>query len=133
MLVLTVAPEHEQSAASHAITLRRPLRILERGTDRWSGPDRYSTATDIATNAVDSGWLSDRTVGVAAKLPDALTGGAMVGCDGGPLVITDGANLTSVTGSWLSANKSKVSSCYVFGGEKSMTPRVRSQIEAKLK
>lgn len=34
--VITVAPDREQSAMSHAITLHRPLRILPEGTDRYS-------------------------------------------------------------------------------------------------
>jgi 5'-nucleotidase len=34
--VCIVAPDTEQSAASHAISLHRPLRIQELGTRRWS-------------------------------------------------------------------------------------------------
>jgi 5'-nucleotidase len=34
--VITVAPDREQSAMSHAITLHRPLRILPEGDDRYS-------------------------------------------------------------------------------------------------
>ena len=98
---------------------------------RWS--DRIATRLPPRSRARRSAkMLEAGCVGVAAKLPDALTGGSMVGCEGGPLVITDG-NLTSSTGSWLSANKDRSASAIVFGGEKSMTPRVKSQIEAKLK
>ena len=34
--VFVVAPDREQSAASHAISLHRPLRIVELGPRRWS-------------------------------------------------------------------------------------------------
>lgn len=34
--VVVVAPETEQSAASHAITLARPLRLRSDGVDRWA-------------------------------------------------------------------------------------------------
>jgi hypothetical protein len=103
------------------------------GAARWSGRDRYATATTIATNAISSGMLDAHATGVAAKLPDALAGGAMVGCEGSPLVITNGESLTSVTGSWISTHKGDVDMCYVFGGEKSMTPKVKSQIEERLR
>ena len=33
--VVIVAPDREQSAASHALTLNRPLRLQEIGPDRW--------------------------------------------------------------------------------------------------
>ncbi len=50
----------------------------------------------------------------------------------GPLLITQGDTLTSSTGSWLSSNKNEIAKCYVFGGEKSVTPAVKSAIEARL-
>jgi putative cell wall-binding protein len=103
------------------------------GATRWSGRDRYATATSIATNALNSSMLTAEYPGVAAKLPDALAGGAMVGRRGSPLVITEGEALTSVTGSWLSANKGAIDECYVLGGDKSLTPAAKSQIEARLR
>jgi putative cell wall-binding protein/5-hydroxyisourate hydrolase-like protein (transthyretin family) len=103
------------------------------GAVRWSDKDRYSTATKVASNAIAANYLDATVVGVAAKLPDALTGGSMVGSMGGPLVITNGESLTAVTGNWLSSNKSDIAECFVFGGEKSMTPTVKNQIEDKLK
>ena len=33
--VLIVAPDREQSAASHALTLNRPLRLLQIQPDEW--------------------------------------------------------------------------------------------------
>ncbi len=54
--LITVAPDREQSAASHALTLRRPLRILP------EGPDRYSvdgTPTDCVVAAFN-GLLDER-------------------------------------------------------------------------
>ena len=102
------------------------------GATRWSDRDRYSTATTIADKAIAAGMLDATYVGVAAKLPDALTGGSMVGVKGGPLVITNGSSLTPVTGNWLSANKADIGKCFVFGGEKSVTPTVKNQIDARL-
>jgi putative cell wall-binding protein len=100
--------------------------------ERWWGANRYTTAIDIADHAIASSWLSDWTVGVAAKLPDALTGGSMVGRRGGVLLVTSGTSLTPETGTWLSTHKASVSACYVFGGPASVTPTVMAQIEARL-
>src|SRR5215212_3015612 len=33
--IIIVAPDREQSAASHALTLNRPLRLLQIETDEW--------------------------------------------------------------------------------------------------
>lgn len=98
------------------------------GATRWAGSTRYSTATTIADNAIDMGWLSATSVGVAAKLPDALTGGTFLGSRGGVLVLTDGASLSDEAGSWLSSNKSFIEECFLLGGEKSLTKPVAAEI-----
>ena len=100
--------------------------------ERWAGSDRYRTAQAIADRATGYGMLSDDLVGVAARLPDALAGGAMVGQTRGVLLVSDGEDLTPSTGNWLGAHKTSVEKCYVIGGEKSVTPRVKSAINAKL-
>jgi hypothetical protein len=102
------------------------------GAERWFGSDRYRTATTIANNAIADTYLSDAVVGVAAKLPDALTGGSMVGYHGGVLLITQGDRLTPATGSWLGAHAGSIDHCYVFGGTKSLTPAVLTAIDNKL-
>ncbi len=103
------------------------------GAERWYGSSRYSTATRIAENAVTEGWLDPVYAGVAAKLPDALTGGAMVGSMRGALLVTDGRSLTNVTGAWLDAHGDTIDTCYVFGGYKSVEPQVLGQIEDRLR
>lgn len=103
------------------------------GAERWSGLSRYSTAIAIADKAIAKGWLSDETVGIAAVLPDALTGGSMVGREGGVLLLTRGDQLTVETGNWLTRHKANIKTSYVFGGPKSMTETVRTAIANKLK
>lgn len=103
------------------------------GAERWSGLSRYSTALTIADKSIARGWLSDETVGIAAVLPDALTGGSMVGREGGVLLLTRGDKLTIETGDWLTRHKANVKTSYVFGGPKSMTETVRTAIANKLK
>lgn len=106
---------------------------FELGADRWAGTTRYTTAIAIADNAVDEGWLSRENVGIAAKLPDALTGGAGVGLKGGVLVLTDGAKLTPATATWLTTYKDEIVDCEVFGGAKSVLPIVHTKISEALK
>ena len=57
-------------------------------TERWWGADRYETAVEIASMATTQTLLGTNRVGVAAKLPDALTGGAATGMMNGTLVLT---------------------------------------------
>jgi putative cell wall-binding protein len=102
------------------------------GAERWYGPNRYSTAVAIATNAIAEGWLADEVVGVAAKLPDALTGGSMVGAQGGVMLVTRSDLLSTETGNFIAAHKATISSCYVFGGTASVWPTTFNQIAAKL-
>lgn len=109
-------------------TVRKQL-----GATRWDGATRYDTATRIADSARAQGWLDREVVGIAAKLPDALTGGSTVGLDGGVLLITDGSKLSSATKTWLLTNKAYVSDCRVFGGTKSVAPAVKTEIENALK
>ena len=100
--------------------------------ERWSGPDRYSTAVAIAQEAVP-GWVANDGVVVVSKLPDALSGGAAIGQDRGLLLITQGDKLTSVTGNYLAANKMNIDKCYVLGGTASVSDSVKTAIHNKLK
>ncbi len=107
--------------------------ITGKNPEQWYGNDRYSTAAVIAGKAVDTKhWLSADAVGVAAKLPDALTGGSMVGKKNGVLLVTDGSKLSAAPKSWITSKRSKIYECFVFGGTKSVTPAVKSQIDSAL-
>jgi putative cell wall-binding protein len=103
------------------------------GDERWYGKDRYYTATVIASKAVSRGYLTPGSVGVAAKLPDALTGGSMVGSRGGVLLITQSNMLTGTTRSWISSHAKWIDSSYVFGGTRSVYPGVQNTIDSLLK
>ncbi|MDP2181602.1 MAG: cell wall-binding repeat-containing protein [Actinomycetota bacterium] len=146
--ILLVSATEVPSATSSAIaTLKPTTKIVGGGPNtvsetvraklgavRWSDANRYSTATTIAKKAIDEKhWLSASVVGVAAKLPDALTGGSMVGRSGGVLLLTDTAKLSSDTATFLKARKGSVTTCYVLGGEKSVLPSVRTAINNVLK
>lgn len=104
-------------------------------TYRWWGADRYKTARDIADNAVSKGLLSNTRVGVAAAMPDALTGGSAIGYGGsgagfigGPLLLTQSERLPWATESYLITHKASIGSCLLFGGPASITPQVEQDI-----
>ncbi len=102
------------------------------GAERWYDGNRYTTALRIVGGAIDEEWLFADTVGIAAKLPDALTGGSVVGRMGGVLLVTNGTSLTGEVGTWLTTHKTAVHSCYVFGGPNSLTATVKAAIAGKL-
>jgi|GEM_PF-5022981 len=122
----TLAPD-TRIVGGGPMTVSESVRA-QLGAERWWGHTRYDTAIDIADNAVARGWLSREAVGVAAVIPDALTGGAFMGRKGGVLVITDGTTLTPVTGDWFTTHKTEIEECYVLGGPNSVSPGVMAAI-----
>lgn len=114
----------DKSAVSDGVAAR-----LAAG-NRMSASGFYPTIAAIATTAVDHGWLSPDQVGVTAKLPDALTGGAFLGAKGGPLLVTSTTSLQPDAEAWLSAHKPEVSGAWIFGGTGSVSPATESQLDA---
>ena len=76
--IIVVAPELEQSASSHAITLDKPLRMNEYGTDRFGVT---GTPTDCVLLAVQ---------GIMDRQPDLLVSGINKGPNMGEDVIYSG-------------------------------------------
>jgi hypothetical protein len=56
-----------------------------------------------------------------------------VGAKGGVLLLSDGATLTPVTGSWLTSYKAQVKAVWVFGGPLSISEGVMTQIRNAIK
>ncbi len=99
--------------------------------DRWSGGNRYATAAKIADNALIEMALGDYSFGLAAKLPDGLSGGATIGgYFGGPLLLTKTdsipAETLAVINNWHPKN------IYLFGGPNSIAESVRMQALATI-
>ncbi|NUR29433.1 MAG: hypothetical protein HOV83_26900 [Catenulispora sp.] len=59
-----------------------------------AGPDRFATAAAVAQTFF-TGGAAPHTVGLATgyNWPDALAGGALLGADGGPLLLADNATI----------------------------------------
>jgi 5'-nucleotidase len=71
--VVVVAPDREQSACSHALTLHRPLRIDEMGERRYSVDGTPTDCVNLAINAI----LKERP----ALLVSGINRGANLGDD----------------------------------------------------
>jgi putative cell wall-binding protein len=145
--ILLVTATNVPAATANAVTTLAPTTkivgggpltvsnavVTQLGATRWSGQSRYDTAIAIADGAVSKDWLTRSYVGLAAKLPDALTGGSLMGRRDGVLLLTDGANLSAPTKTWLTSHKMSVSEVCVFGGPLSISDAVKTQVGNALK
>ncbi len=87
--VVVVAPELEQSASSHAITLDKPLRINEYGTNNFG----------VSGTPTDSVLLAVR--GILDRYPDLLVAGINKGPNMGEDVTYSGTVAAAIEGSIL--------------------------------
>lgn len=102
--------------------------------NRLAGPDRYSTAAEVATTAVDRGWLQPQRVTFAAALPDAVSGGASAGLLGGPLLVTPRASLGPASGaaSYVIRTRASIVDARVLGGPNSVDDDMRRELAVLL-
>ena len=95
--------------------------------ERVAGGDRYETAALIA-NGFTGLFVSPANTGAAAKLPDALTGGAFMGLRSGPILVTPSDRLDNAPRTYLHAWTDSIGECYVLGGPVSVTDSTKTQI-----
>jgi len=93
------------------------------------GPDRYSTASAVASRAVGEGWLGSELVGCAATIPDAATGGAYMGKKNGPILYVRPLSVPSATADALVNARQDIKNGVVFGGESSINESTRRTVE----
>jgi 5'-nucleotidase len=90
--VLIVAPDREQSAASHALTLQRPLRLEQVAPDTWAVDGTPSDAVYLGINAVLKG-----------KRPDLVASGINLGANLGDDITYSGTVAAAMEGTLLGA------------------------------
>jgi 5'-nucleotidase len=95
--VVTVAPENEQSATSHAITLDRPLRIKEYSEDRFSVT---GTPTDCVLLAIHR---------ILDAMPDLVVSGINHGPNMGEDVTYSGTVAAAIEGNILDIDSIAIS------------------------
>lgn len=99
---------------------------------RWSGPNRYATAVAVAEGAIAKGWNTVALVGVSASVPDALTGGATVGLQGGVMLFTSKNYLPMETYDFLYEKRGSINQCTVFGSNMAVSEDVLDDISMAL-
>ena len=87
---------------------------------RWAGADRYATAVAAVEYAAQQGF------------PDALAGGAALGVDGCPVLLTKGAHLVLPVQQFLAANPYDVGGLEAFGGPTIVSETARAEAGATL-
>lgn len=100
--------------------------------ERWAGDTRYTTAVEVADKAISAGFSDGSVVGIAAKLPDGFTGGAMVGRSGGVFLPTASDSLPSPVRSWLEDHVQQLEQVYLFGEQASVSEDVFDEIATVL-
>ncbi|GAB4288011.1 MAG: hypothetical protein Kow0067_13480 [Coriobacteriia bacterium] len=98
---------------------------------RWYGANRYATAVAIAKNARAKGWLEADWVGVAAAVPDALTGATYAGKGGAPLLYTEPSRLSELPARYLDSVEASVTGAAVFGGTSVVSEETAAQLGGK--
>lgn len=95
---------------------------------RLVGADRFETAAKVAASALFGNGTPGRyqVAGIATGLnfPDAMSGGALIGAQGGPLFLADAAGLTPGELAVLKAGQP--ADIVVMGGPAAVTPGVLS-------
>ena len=101
---------------------------------RWAGADRYATAVAAVEYAAQQGWIDLDRVGLASgtSFPDALAGGAALGVDGCPVLLTKGAHLVLPVQQFLAANPYDVGGLEAFGGPTIVSETARAEAGATL-
>ncbi|UCD94310.1 MAG: 5'/3'-nucleotidase SurE, partial [Candidatus Zixiibacteriota bacterium] len=88
--VLVVAPDREQSASSHSFTLNRPLRMNERGPNRYSCDGTPTDCVMLGTHGI-----------LKHRLPDLLISGINHGANMGEDITYSGTVAAAIEGSIL--------------------------------
>lgn len=96
-------------------------------TERWSGPDRYETAAEVALRARAERGIDGSDVGLATgfNYPDALTGGVALGHQSGVLLLTPELYLAPADGTYLDSHG--ITSLSFLGSPRALPMRPRDE------
>jgi putative cell wall-binding protein len=94
------------------------------------GGDRFATAALVAAQFFPNPTI----VGVATgwNVPDALAGGAFMGLEGGPVLMTGPVTLQSADGLYIGEHSATLHQAYLFGGPASLSPTIDKQVSVAL-
>jgi putative cell wall-binding protein len=115
------------NASAVSESVRTSLSILP--GDRIAGADVRGDAVAFAERAKTELWLVGSTVGFAAAVPDAATGGAYMGRKSGPMLLVLPSSVPTTTSDYLTANKASISGGHVFGDANAISESVRTTLQ----
>jgi len=94
------------------------------------GGDRFATAALVAAQFFPNPTI----VGVATgwNFPDALAGGAFMGLEGGPVLMTGPETLQSADGLYIGEHHASLQQAFLFGGPASLSPIIEKQVSVAL-
>ncbi|HET9878939.1 MAG TPA: cell wall-binding repeat-containing protein [Candidatus Limnocylindria bacterium] len=92
---------------------------------RLAGSDRYGTAAILSRSTFDPG-VSMAYVATGRSFPDALSGGALAGRDGGPVLLTEWGSIPYATRAELA--RLRPGHIVVLGGTGAVSEGVRNQL-----
>jgi hypothetical protein len=82
-----------------------------------AGGDRYLTDLAVASNTTLFPKVTAVGVATGRTWPDALSGGAYIATEHGPLLLVDGPNVPAGVAAWAKAHGTQLTSLVVFGGD----------------
>jgi putative cell wall-binding protein len=90
------------------------------------GGDRFATSALVA----DKFFPGATVVGVAtgSDYPDALAGGAFMGVEGGPVLMSDPFVLPSAVGLYLAENQNTIGQAFLFGGTHALSNAIANTV-----
>ena len=116
----------ETYIAGGPVAVSEPV-VASLAATRLAGPDRYATASAVAREGVDRGWIGTSVVGLAASVPDALSGSVLLGLEGGSLLLTGPRNLPRATWRHLTDGPAP-DRVVLFGGEAALGASIEDQL-----
>lgn len=128
---LAALPRGEVIAAGGTASVSGKVFSSAGATARWAGADRYATSVAVAEGARARGWLAGDAVGIAASVPDALSGSVyMAGLDG-PLLVTRADSLPPATAGYLARMRGVVRSATVLGGKAAVSTQQENELSGR--
>ena len=96
--------------------------------DRIWGPDKYGTATAIASRAKAEGWLTGERFGAASSAASANWSGAYLATRNAPLLYVSPTSAPTRTSAYLASRKATTIGGYVFGPKALVSESVRTRL-----
>jgi putative cell wall-binding protein len=93
---------------------------------RWSGANRYETAAKISAKSFQAG-VKVAYLATAATFPDALSGGAVAGRVGGPILLVERSGVPAATATELA--RLKPGRIVILGGTGVVSDTVRHAVD----